>query len=650
LLVSWFCGIIPPPQVTLWGKLTPQQFHFGDFTLDHGRYQLERGDRVIRLEKLPMELLILLVERHGELVTRDDIAGRLWGDGVFVDVEHSINTAVRKIRRALRDDPEKPRFVETVVGKGYRFSATVTCNGHSSPAQPVVPATQAISERELPHQPGFLSRRLAFALAALFLVAVVSAGWVLKRSAHSVSSAPPVIKSLAVLPLKNLSGDDSQEYLADGMTEALIGRLSGIRNLRVISHTSVMRFKNSQLSVPEIANTLHVDAIVEGSVMRDGTRIRVTAQLIRAATDEHFWSETYDREMQDILALESDVAQSIAGKVEVTLTGKEQARLSGVRPVSPEVYEDYLKGLFALEKVGNRDALQESVASFQKAIDRDPNFAPAYLGLASAYDALSTIFIGGSPEQLRPKRVAAARKALELDPELADAHVVLADIERQQWHWAEAEREYRRALEINPNDAGAYGEFAEWLICEGRIDEGLKMAQHGRELDPLAVSGGDMGWFLFLARRYDEAIHELRIAVATRPDDVFTVWYLGFALMANGNPEQAIPPLERTVSLSHRSPGGLAVLIRAYAHAGRRKQALQILAELNRRRQKGYVPAGAFVQAYLALDDRDQTFVWLEKAYQERSNILQFIKVHPFFDPLRDDPRFKDLVRRVGLE
>ena len=591
-----------------------------------------------------MELLILLLERQGELVTRDEIAGRLWGDGVFLDVEHSINTAVRKIRRALRDDPEKPRFVETVVGKGYRFSAPVTCNGSS--AAPA--ATQAIAESATRPQARTFSRRLGFVLAAGVLVALVILVRVLIRE-HPPAIGPAVIKSLAVLPLRNLSGDPSQDYLADGMTEALIGRLSGIHNLRVIARTSVMRFKNSQLSAPEIASTVHVDALVEGSVIRDGSRIRVTAQLIRAATDEHFWSETYDRELQDILVLESDVAQSIASRIEVTLTGNEHARLARVRPVSPEVYEDYLKGSFVLDKSTDRAGLEQSAALFQKAIDRDPTFAPAYLGLASAYGGLSTIFIGGPPAMFRPKRMAAVRKALELDPDLADAHLVLANAEREEWHWAEAEREYRRALEINPNHASAYGSMAEWLLCQGRIDEALQWAQRGRELDPLAVTGQDIGWIFFMGRRYDDAVHELRVAASIRPDDVFTLWDLGSALIADGKPEDAIPPLEKAVAVSHRSPGALAMLIRAYAHSGQRNEALQLLTELQRRKQAGYVPAGAFIQAYLALDDREQAFIWLDKAYQEHSNILQFLKVHPYFDLIRNDPRFQDLLARVGL-
>ncbi len=503
-------------------------------------------------------------------------------------------------------------------------------------------------EAQADHGPrGTPRARRWLVLGGVAVLAVLAVTYVMTRG-RAAHATRPKIKSLAVLPLKNLSGDPTQEYLADGMTEALIGRLSRVHDLRVISRTSVMRFKDTQLSVPEIARTLHVDAIVEGSVIRDGSRIRVHAQLIRGATDEHLWSEAYDRELQDALTLESEVAQSIARRVEVTVTGEERARLVAARHVSPEVYESYLKGQFA--KGNSRAEVEKSIVYFEDAIKRDPAFAPAYVGLAGAYTELGTVFVGAPPSEVRPKVVSAARKALELDPELAEAHVMLAGIHQKQWQWADAEAEYKRALELNPNDAAAHLGFANWLLCQGRTGDALAWAQRGRELDPLGVSGVSIGWILFHARRYDEAVHELRSVLAVRPDDASALWFLGFALIANRQPEEAIPVLEKVVSVSDRSPGAIGVLVRAYAHAGRRTDALRLLAELKRRKQAGYVPAGAFVNAYLGLGDYDQAFAWLERAYQEQSNILQFLKVHPHFDPLRDDPRFKDLLRRVGLE
>jgi TolB-like protein/Flp pilus assembly protein TadD len=488
--------------------------------------------------------------------------------------------------------------------------------------------------------------RLALAGVAAVVLLALAYGLVRK---HLGEAAQPRIKSLAVLPLKNLSGDATQEYLADGMTEALIGRLSNIHDLRVISRTSVMRLKDTQLSAPQIGKTLGVDALVEGSVMREGNRIRVHAQLIRAATDEHFWSEAYDGEMREALALESAVAQSIARKVEVTLTGDEHARLTAARSVSPEVYESYLKGRFALGRGGSRADIDESISDFEEAIRRDPTFAPAYLGLAQAHSELGSVFIGTPPEAERVKVVDAARKALELDPQLAEAHVLLADVLKEQWQWTEAEAEYRRALELNSNNPVAHDGLARWLLCQGRTDEALAWVRRGREIDPIAVSGTDIGWILFLSRRYDEAVHELHSVLAVRPDDAAALWFLGFALTADNQSKEAIPVLERAFSVSDRSSAIIGVLIRAYAHAGRRADGLRLLEELKRRKQAGYVPAAAFVNAYLGLGDNEEAFAWLEQGYKEHSNILQWLKVHPYFDPLRDDPRFKDLLLRVGL-
>jgi tetratricopeptide (TPR) repeat protein len=270
--------------------------------------------------------------------------------------------------------------------------------------------------------------------------------------------------------------------------------------------------------------------------------------------------------------------------------------------------------------------------------------------LASAYGELSTVFIGVPPENMYPKIQAAVQKALELDPESAEGHMMLANIERLQWHWPEAEAEYKRALELRPRDADAHLGFAEWLLCQGRMEEAITWVEQARELDPQAISGTEVGWALFSAHRYDQAIQEYRSVLAMHPEDAGTLWYLGFALIANDQPDQAIPVLEKAVSVSERSPGVIGVLVRAYAHAGRRADALRLLAELKQRRERGFVPAAAFANAYLGLGENDEALAWLDRAYAEHSHILQFVKVHPYFDPLRGDPRFADLVRRVGLD
>ena len=489
-----------------------------------------------------------------------------------------------------------------------------------------------------------------FLLAAVVLIALVGVAYIAIRN-RVREAARPKIASIAVLPLKNLSGDATQEYLADGMTEELIGRLSAIRGLRVISRTSAMHFKDPHLSAPEIAKTLHVDALVEGSVIREGRRVRVHAQLIRAASDEHFWSETYDRDLQDALALESEVAQAIARKVEVTVTGEERGRLvAAARQVSPDVYESYLKGKFAFGKGNSRTEIEKSIVYLEDTINRDPTFAPAYVGLANAYLELSSVFIGAPPEDARAKAMSAARKALELDPALAEAHIMLAGLYQIEFDWAEAETEYRRALELTPGTAAAQMGYAGWLLSQGRIEESLTWAQRAREYDPLAVSGGEIGWILFFGRRYDEAIREYRSALAVDPDDTRVLEVLGIALMAKGQPEEAIAPLETVISVTHGSPAACGLLIRAFAHAGRRNDALRLLRELKGRRRAGYVPAAAFVDSYLGLGDTDQAFDWFELAYREQSFSLQFLKVSPFLDPIRSDPRLADLVHRVGLD
>jgi TolB-like protein/Tfp pilus assembly protein PilF len=487
------------------------------------------------------------------------------------------------------------------------------------------------------------------ALGGLAVVAVVAIAYIVSRGRAGRASAPK-IRSLAVLPLRNLSGDPKQEYLADGMTEALIGRLAQIGDLRVISHTSVMRFKDSQSSAPEIAKALGVDALVEGSVTRDGNRIRVTAQLIRASTDDHFWSETYDRELRDALSLESDLAQTITEKVEVTLTGPERERLTAARPVEPEVYQDYLEGWHQFDESNDKAAIEKSLAYFQKAVKEDPTFAPAYVGLANAYNQLGSNFVGDPPGPAIQREMSAAQRALELDPNLVDAHILLADVHMWRYQWGDAEAEYKRALELSPNNSEANAGFAWWLLDHGRTDEALVWERRARELDPFSIQGNNVGWMLFEARRYDEASHELRSVLAVQPNDPVALWELGIVFMDQKRPEDAIPVLEKAVEASRGSPGIIGNLAQAYSQADRRSDALRLLAELTSRRERGFVPAGAFVDAYIGLDDKDQAFAWLERAYREHSNTLRLLKVDPVFDPLRSDPRFADFLRRVGLD
>jgi len=489
--------------------------------------------------------------------------------------------------------------------------------------------------------------RAAVGLAALALA--VGLTWIVRaRTTIRRASANGGTRSLAVLPLQNFSGNPEQDYLSDGMTEALIARLSAIHALRVISRTSAMQFKGTRKSVPEIGKELNVDAVIEGSVLRSGDKIRVTVQLIRADTDEHLWSGTYDRELQDVLALQSEVTQGIAGHIESAVTGVEGRSPVAPRTVAPDVYEAYLKGRFALHK-GSKAGLKEALSHFQAAIDADGTFAPAYAGLAATYSGLGLVFYGEPPSETRPKVIAAARKALELDRELAEARALLANALQKDWHWTEAEAEYRRAIELSPSDAGAHSGLADWLLCQGRIEEALASARRAQELDPMAFDGLQVGWILFQAHRYDQAIRELRTALITEPEDPMSLWFLGFALTGAKQFDEAIRILEKAAAHSARSSAVLGVLVHAYAGAGRRREALRVLDELQRRRKRGYVPPAAFLNAYLGLGDKEEAFAWMERAAEERSNIMQFLKVHPFFDPLRGDPRFAEFLRRANL-
>ena len=627
---------------------------FEGYQVDLQTGELRKNGTKVRLSGQPFQILALLLEKPGELISREELRTKLWPDEVFVDFDHSLNTAVNKLREALCDSTNDVRFIETLPKRGYRFIGPIeTRDKPATPQVALVPPALAPSAPPNRLNRLHITLKHALALFVIVLAGLLTGLYVYPRRARTPSNrVVPAIHSIAVLPLKNLSGDPAQEYFADGMTEEIIGRLSMIRGLRVVSRTSAMHFKDTRAPLPEIAKALGVDAMVEGSVIREGGRVRVHAQLIRATTDEHFWSETYDRELGAALALESDVAQAIAARVEVTVTGAERARLVAARQVSPDVYENFLKGQLA-ERSNSPSATQKSIAYFEEAIKKDPAFAPAYLGLAHAYDALGMPGVAGAPpSELQPKVISAVRKALELDPALPGAHALMGSLYQMQWQWNDAEHEYKLALELDPNDAGAHLSFSSWLLSQGRTEEALAWSRRARELDPIGITGNTMGWILFQSRHYDEAIRELRSDLAVHRDDASTYWscwFLGFALIANGQPDEAIPVLQKALALSERNPAVIGVLVRAYAHAGRRTEALRLLDELKRRQQTSYVPSAALVNAYLGLGDNEQTFSWLERAYKEHSMILQYIKVHPFFDPLRGDPRFADLVRRVGL-
>lgn len=622
---------------------------FGEFEADlHAGELRKNGDR-IKVQDQPFQVLRVLLEEAGQLVTREELRNRIWPADTFVDFDNSLNTAINRIREAIGDSKDNARFIETLPRRGYRFIAPVTgveertteTNGaRTTDIKHTRPVSESIRRRA--------SVRMTAALASLALILIV--GFIL-RERYRTSSHPPNagrgIQSLAVLPLENFSGDPTQDYLSDGLTEELIERLSAIHGVRVISRTSAMQFKGTRKSVPAIGKELNVDAVIEGSVLRSGEKIRVSIRLLRVNTEEHLWSNTYDRELRDVLALQNDVAQAIARQIEVAVEADSATR-AATRPVPPAVYDNYLKGRFESHKY-TRAGLDEALRYFQAAIDADATFAPAYAGLADTQLALRTVLIGQPPAQARLKALQAARKSLELDPEMAEAHALLGEALRLDWHWAEAEAEYRRALELSPSDADVHASLGFWLLSQGRTEEALVSARRAQELDPLAYRGEETGFILFYARRFDEAIGELRSVLAIEPDNPEALWYLGFALNGAEDFSEAIRILERAAILSHRSSGVLGLLVRAYARAGRRPEALHVLEELYQRRQNGYVPTAAFLNAYLGLGDTEQAFTWLARAVEERSDIIQWLKVHPFFDPLRGDPRFTAFLRRANF-
>ena len=633
------------------------RLRFDEFEIDlHSAELWVHGNRT-RLQDQPFQVLRVLLERHGQIVTREELKRKLWPADTFVDFDDGLNTAVKKIRDALGDPAEKPRYIETIPRRGYRFVGRLAdvapallpspVEGSKGSVEPDKTDVAASSYAVEAHQKTFFSGHRRVLLAAVVALAAISVALALYRGNAKGAKQPP-IRSLAVLPLKNLSGDPTQEYLADGMTEELIGRLSGIHNLRVISRTSVMRLKDTHLSVPEIAKTLQVDAIVEGSVIREGKRIRVHAQLIRAATDEHFWSEDYDRELRDVLSLQSDVAQAIARRVEVTITGEEHARLSSARTVDPEAYEAYLKGRYYWNK-RTADSMPKAALYFEQAISRDPGYGAAYSGLADCNSGLAWHGFM-SPAEVLPKAYAAAQKAVEIDPQSAEAHASLALVLDHKWDWAGAAVEFKRALELNPQYANAHHWYGDYLSIQGRHDEALVEAKRALELDPLNLMIGTwVGLRYYLARRYDGAIEQGRSTADLDPNFAAAHLILGESYAQQGKHNEALDELQKAAGLSGDSPLYMAQIGVSRAVAGEKKEALRVIRELQDTSGKRYVSPYGVAQIYAALNDKEQTYKWLDTAYRDRAVWMSYLAVDPLFDSIRSEERFQDLLQRVGL-
>lgn len=625
----------------------PNIVSFGAYEFNPYSRELRKEGMRVRLEGQPLAILEVLLERPGELVTREELQKRLWPEDTFVDFEHSLNAAVKRLRAALNDSADQPRYIETLARRGYRFVAPVggsVADRESEKAVLIPPEPQAQAAV------GF-GRRLLWlvVVAAVCVLGLAGWGWRLWRNRQATPALPPV-RSLAVLPLQNLSGDPSQEYLADGMTEELIGRLANIHGLRVISRTSAMHFKNTQLSVPEIAKTLGVDAIVEGSVIREGSQVRVHAQLIRGASDEHIWAGEYQREYRGLLALQDEVARSIAERIEISLTPQERLTLASTHPVDPEAHEDYLKGRYYFNQ-RTQDALNKSIGFFQQAIARDPGYALAYSGLADSYAMLG--FRGGFPSKDALSRAkAAALKAIELDDTLGEAHASLAFIaETHEWDWATAEREYRRSVQLNPGDARVHHWYAGYLMYVGRFEEGISEARRARDLDPLSLPVNNaLAGRLLAAGRYDEALEQVQKTLQLDAHFAPAHQTLGWAYLYKGKREEAIQEFQKALQLSGTDDTDLMLdLGFAYATAGDQKEARRILAKLRTLHERGLVPSGSIAILYGALGDLNEAFAWLEKAYEERDPQLTYLKAGRRFEPLRHDARFQQLVHRMGL-
>jgi TolB-like protein/DNA-binding winged helix-turn-helix (wHTH) protein/Flp pilus assembly protein TadD len=612
---------------------------FADFQVDARSGELRKSGRKIRLPEQSFQILALLLDRAGEVVTREEMHQRLWPAGTFVDFDAGLNNAVRKLREALADPAESPQYIETLPRRGYRFIASV-----EAPAVETLPPTAA---RVPPGRAGFRLWLSGAGMAGAVLVAVLVA--LARSGTHDLwrgRSGPVKIESLAVLPFENLTGEDGQDYFVDGMTDALITNLAQVRSLRVISRTSVMQYKRANKSLPRIAEELDVDAVVEGTVTRSGDRVRVTVQLIHAPTDRHLWARSYERELRDVLALQGELAGAIAQAIQVKLQPEEQRRLTRTMVVQPDAYEAYLKGRFYWSE-RSPGGLLKAVGYFQQAIERDPNYAPAHSGLSDAYRLFDLSGLA-PPRESMPQAETAARKALALDDTLAEAHASLAGVlYRYHWDWEGAEREFQLSLELEPNYAEGHRAYAVYLLTVRRHEEALAEARRARELSPLSlVINTELGTALVRAGRYDEAIERLQKTLEINPKFARAYATLAAAYEGQGDRPRAVAVLEKAVSLSGGGPHPW--LGYAYGVTGRRPEALEILARLEKLSREHYVSPQDFAVIHLGLGDKDQAMAWLEKAYEERAfEVLGFSGA--LFDRLRDDPRFQDLRRRMRL-
>jgi TolB-like protein/DNA-binding winged helix-turn-helix (wHTH) protein/Tfp pilus assembly protein PilF len=627
---------------------------FGVFEADLRAGELTKRGLRVRLQEQPFQVLAMLLEKPGELVTREELRNKLWSHTV-VDFDHGVNKAINKIREALGDSAENPRFVETVARRGYRFIADVTPIDTPSQRQPG-PATERLvppadsrrvelADLGVPAKQPYRPHAWTGVGLGLALVLAVA----LSSFLYSQSQSSSKIRSLAVLPLENLSGDASQDYFTDGMTDALITDLGQISALRVISRTSAMAYKRVHKPLSEIARELNVEAVVEGTVLRSGERVRITAQLIQVPTEKHLWAQSYEGDLQDTLALQNSVARAIAEQIQVTLKPQEEAALEKSKKVNPEAYEAYLKGRYFWNKRSG-ESLKKAIDYFEHAIDTDPYYAKAYSGLADSYALLGDWEYGIlSPQEAFPKAKAAASKALALDDNLSEAHTSLAFIlDLYDWGWASAEKEYKRAVALNPGYATAHHWYAWHLIVMGRNGEGIAELKKAESLDPLSlIISADLADALCIAHRYDESVQQSEKTIEMDPHFAVAHYQLGQALQQKHRHDEAIREFRRALELSGRNTTFESNLANAYAVSGRKEEAMKIVKELESQQSQSSATDASIALIYVGLGDNDQAMIWLNKAHQARFN--PSILMRPAFDPLRPGPQFQDLLRRIGL-
>jgi TolB-like protein/DNA-binding winged helix-turn-helix (wHTH) protein/Flp pilus assembly protein TadD len=628
-----------------------RRFKFGVFEADLRTGELTKLGKRVKLQEQPFQLLAMLLEKPGELVIREELRERLWPK-TLVDFDHGLNKAISKVREALGDSAENPRFVETVAGRGYRFLADVAVVNGGQPE--TVAGDLAVHENagllqpiDVGTSPSRPPRAMGWGLFGLGLTLVLAASvaWFFYSWRHP----PSTIRSLAVLPLENLSKDASQDYFSDGMTDELITHLGQISAIRVISRTSAMTYKSVRKPLGEIARELNVDAVVEGSVLRSGERVRIDAQLIQVPADKQIWAESYEGDFRDTLALQSRVARAIAEQIRTTLNRQEKVALEKSKTVNPAAYEAYLKGRYFWNK-RTGDGLRTAIEYFNHAIETDPTYAEAYSGLADSY-ALSGDWEYGvlSPQDAFRKAKAAATKALALDDSLGEAHTSLAfALDLYGWDWETAETEYKLAIKLKPGYATAHLWYAWHLILMGRNSEGLFELRKAESLDPLSlIISADMADTLCIAHLFDEAVQQSKKTLQMDPNFAIGHYELGQAFEQKHMHDQAIAEFQKAIEISGHSGVFDSNLAYVYAVLGRKEEAIKIAKDLEAQHDQNPSAEANIALIYVGLGDQDQAMLWLNRGYEARFN--PSILLRPGFDPLRSDAQFKDLLRRIGL-